>query len=434
MVHRARAAEPGRTADLLAAVGRQRRRRDGLPDRGPRARRHQAAVPGRHRRGEQRDRERDRTGRCGQRGGRAGPAARWPGSCRSTAARSRPPAPTTGSACRSAPPTCAKPPRSCARRCCADAQDLYAAENASLSGYQRPGDRACRSSASPLAAGLRRRLRAVPGVTLAARRAPTACSTWACSPPARLVVLSSLAWLALAFPARRSDLLDAQARGLATVEAAAQVGIAAQEAHADESLTLIDNTGDDGYQADYLAKQKALGPGTGHAADRRVTAAAGHPGRARRSRRRSPTRRRWFAAHAEAPVARRQRAAHGGRRVRPRHRDRGDAGAAFTRLSGDLTTAINSDQAVFNSTARSAAERLHRTRGGPVAGRPCSWPPPARGAWAAAWPSTTNQEARGMNRFLPPADRAGPAGPHPPEGRGRGCGRACGPPRSRSPR
>ena len=33
----------------------------------------------------------------------------------------------------------------------------------------------------------------------------------------------------------------------------------------------------------------------------------------------------------------------------------GDAGAAFARLSADLSSAINSDQAVFNSTARSAA-------------------------------------------------------------------------------
>ena len=32
-----------------------------------------------------------------------------------------------------------------------------------------------------------------------------------------------------------------------------------------------------------------------------------------------------------------------------------DDGGAFTRLSGDLTTAINEDQAVFNSTASSAA-------------------------------------------------------------------------------
>ena len=32
----------------------------------------------------------------------------------------------------------------------------------------------------------------------------------------------------------------------------------------------------------------------------------------------------------------------------------GDAGASFARLSGDLTSAITSDQAVFNSTARSA--------------------------------------------------------------------------------
>ena len=37
----------------------------------------------------------------------------------------------------------------------------------------------------------------------------------------------------------------------------------ALRAHADESLTLIDNSGDDSYQKDYLAQQKLLGPGPG---------------------------------------------------------------------------------------------------------------------------------------------------------------------------
>ena len=84
-----------------------------------------------------------------------------------------------------------------------------------------------------------------------------------------------------AYAAGRSDLLDAQARGSATVEAVAQVDIAAQEAHADESLTLIDNTGDDAYQADYLSQQHALGPGPGTLLTAAQAAARG-PGRRRR--------------------------------------------------------------------------------------------------------------------------------------------------------
>src|SRR6202042_2974879 len=78
------------------------------------------------------------------------------------------------------------------------------------------------------------------------------------------LVVISLAWLAAAYLGARSDLLHAQARGSATVEAVAQVGIVAQEAHDDESLTLIDNTGDDSYQADYrkLPLPPGAGPGT----------------------------------------------------------------------------------------------------------------------------------------------------------------------------
>ena len=35
--------------------------------------------------------------------------------------------------------------------------------------------------------------------------------------------------------------------------------MAALQAHADESLTLIDNSGDDAYQRDFVAQQKHLG-------------------------------------------------------------------------------------------------------------------------------------------------------------------------------
>src|ERR1700736_4039042 len=73
----------------------------------------------------------------------------------------------------------------------------------------------------------------------------------------------SLAWLAGAFFVGRGDLLNAQQRGSAPAEAFARAEVTALQAHADESLTLIDNTGDDSYQKDYLAQQKLLGPGPG---------------------------------------------------------------------------------------------------------------------------------------------------------------------------
>src|SRR6202000_3526649 len=87
-----------------------------------------------------------------------------------------------------------------------------------------------------------------------------------------------LAWLAAAYAGARADRLRAQARGSATVEAVAQAGIAVQEAHADEGLTLIDNTGDDAYQADYGKQERVLGPGPRTLTSAAATAARGSPG------------------------------------------------------------------------------------------------------------------------------------------------------------
>src|SRR5271157_5179096 len=75
-----------------------------------------------------------------------------------------------------------------------------------------------------------------------------------------VIGLGSLMWLAGAFVVGRSDLLHAQQQGSAPAQAFARADVAALQAHADESLTLIDNSGDDAYQQDFLAQQKLLGP------------------------------------------------------------------------------------------------------------------------------------------------------------------------------
>ena len=85
---------------------------------------------------------------------------------------------------------------------------------------------------------------------------------------AGLAALVSLVWLAGAFAVGRADLLHAQQQGSAPAQAFARADVAALQAHADESLTLIDNSGDDAYQQDFVAQQKHLGPDR-HAASRR---------------------------------------------------------------------------------------------------------------------------------------------------------------------
>jgi hypothetical protein len=234
------------------------------------------------------------------------------------------------------------------------AQGLYAAENTSLNGT------------SARATGW-----ALIGVTLAAALA-VGCALYLTSRwlrgrthrvfnmgllAAGAVVVLSTGWLVLAFAGARSDLLDAQARGLATVQAVAAVDIAAQEAHADEGLTLIDYSGDvlpdDIYQPDYLAKQSALGPGNGKLLSIALTAAQGTPAAPAVTAAVSDARA-WFAAHAQVRSLD-DNDHHTAAVASVLGTAPGDAGQAFTRLSGDLTTAINEDQAVFNATAHSAA-------------------------------------------------------------------------------
>jgi hypothetical protein len=230
------------------------------------------------------------------------------------------------------------------------ARDLYAAENANLS------DTSATATGLPLivvtlVAGL-----AVGYLLLRASRWLRGRSNRVFNAgliTAGTLLVVSVAWLAVAYVGARGDLNDARARGSATVEAVAQVGIAAQEAHADESLTLIDNAGYDGYQGDFLTQEKALGPGPGTLLAAALTAATGTPaGPAAEAA--VTDAKSWFAADATvrsdddngrhpAAVA----SALGGQP--------GDAAAAFARLSGDLSAAIDSDQAVFNSTAQSAS-------------------------------------------------------------------------------
>jgi hypothetical protein len=230
------------------------------------------------------------------------------------------------------------------------AKDLYAAENASLSGASAQATGLplfCVTAVIGLAVcyllyrasrWLRGRTNRVLNVGLLAAGA--------------LVVLS-LAWLAAAYLGARSDLLHAQARGSATVEAVAQVGIVAQEAHDDESLTLIDNTGDDSYQADYQRLALALGPGPGTLLTAASAAARGTPASPAVTAAVSDARA-WFDAHRQVRFlddnGNHPKAVAAVLGSKP-----GDAGASFSRLSDDLASAIASDQAVFNSTARSAA-------------------------------------------------------------------------------
>jgi hypothetical protein len=232
------------------------------------------------------------------------------------------------------------------------AENLYATENASLNGANS------QATGGPLigvavAAGL------VVGLALylAARwlRGRTNRVFNVGLLAAGAVVVLSIGWLALAFAGARSDLLNAQARGLTTVQAVAQVSIAAQEAHADESLTLIDNAGDakpDVYQPYYLTTERALGPGPGTLLTAAAAAARGTPAAPAVGAAVSDAQA-WFAVHAKVRSLD-DNNGHTAAVTSVLGSAPGDAGQAYAKLTGDLTTAINEDQAVFDSTASAA--------------------------------------------------------------------------------
>ena len=153
---------------------------------------------------------------------------------------------------------------------------------------------------------------------------------------AALAGLVSLVWLAGAFVVGRGDLLHAQQQGSGPAQAFARAEVAALQAHADESLTLIDNSGDDSYQQDYLAQQKLLGPGPGT-----LLAATGSSQAADQARA-------WYQAHAKLRA--KDDAGNHGDAVRSAQT--GDAATSFAQLSATLSEGIQTHQAVFAASAR----------------------------------------------------------------------------------
>ena len=168
----------------------------------------------------------------------------------------------------------------------------------------------------------------------------------------------SLVWLAVAYTGAHTDLLRAQARGSVPVQALARADIVALQAHADESLTLVDNSGDDQYQADYLAKQRSLGPGPGTLLAAAMAAAPGGSPGAHAA-----------AAHAAAAHAAAWNAAHAALRAADDSGDHavavasalgtgpGDAGGQFAAFSAAMTSGVNADQVAFDTSARAGGNR-----------------------------------------------------------------------------
>ena len=158
----------------------------------------------------------------------------------------------------------------------------------------------------------------------------------------------SLVWLAGAFAIGRTELLHAQQHGSVPAEAFARADVAALQAHADESLTLIDNSLDDSYQEDFLSQQKLLGPGPGTLlAAVKAPAGSGVSVSATEADAQA-----WYRAHAALRAL-----DNGGNHLAAvQSALTGDAADRFALLSTDLSNGINADQAVFASSARNGRD------------------------------------------------------------------------------
>lgn len=169
--------------------------------------------------------------------------------------------------------------------------------------------------------------------------------------------LATLIWLIVSVSLAATSLDTARNHGSAPVDALARADIAALQAHADESLTLIDRGSDNGSnQAEFLVLQKQLGPGPGTLLTAATSVAQGSPGgpAATSAARSAAT---WFAVHRQ--VRSLDNNGHYSSAVRIAIASSpGSSGALFGRVDDALTRAIGEDQAAFRSAAQAASADL----------------------------------------------------------------------------
>jgi hypothetical protein len=166
----------------------------------------------------------------------------------------------------------------------------------------------------------------------------------------------SLAWLLIGLGVARAGLLDARDHGSAPVQALAQADIAALRAHADESLTLINRSGDDESQADFVKVSGQLGPGPGTLLTEAASAARGSAG-ARPAARAAAAAPAWYATHKRV-----RSLDDGGNYTQAVQLAIGAApsssGSMFAKVEAGLTAAIGADRIAFGSAARGGQDAM----------------------------------------------------------------------------
>jgi hypothetical protein len=167
----------------------------------------------------------------------------------------------------------------------------------------------------------------------------------------------SLVWLASAFVIGRTELLHAQQSGSAAAEAFARADVAALQAHADESLTLIDNSGDDQYQKDFVTQQKLLGLGPRPGPGTLLGAVQSAPGSSGADASAAVVdAQAWYKAHAALRALDNAGNHEAAVNAAVNSKLSGSSAAAFAQLSAALDRGITANQATFASSARSGRD------------------------------------------------------------------------------
>jgi len=176
--------------------------------------------------------------------------------------------------------------------------------------------------------------------------------------------LVSLIWLVTAVTVASVQLASARDHGSAPVEALAKADIAALQAHADESLTLIGRGGDDSFQENFRWFQKHLGPGPGTLLTEATAASVGSAGQSQATSAVQAAGA-WYAVH------RRVRSLDNGSYYSAAvklavGRTPTQSGGLFSRLDADLTDAMAADQASFQSGAQAGQGALAGLKAGVI--------------------------------------------------------------------
>jgi len=188
---------------------------------------------------------------------------------------------------------------------------------------------------------------------------------------ASVAAVLSLAWLLGSLLVARTHLIAAHTDA-AAAQSLVQAEIAVLRAHADESLTLINRSGDDASETDFKQAEKQLGPGTGTLLSTARAAGTGSPGY-RWATAAASAATAWYTVHravrdldnggdypdavylaigsgpAVSPAVIQQQEAALTARVGPRLP--ATSAQAFATVEADLTAGINADHGSFTASA-----------------------------------------------------------------------------------